>query len=281
MNTLLVPFDFSIYAENALNYAVGLAQNTEASITLFHAFEVPVPAGYEDASLTYNMALANEEKKKLKLRLEEVAAAYKDSVYIGTTKPVEFQVEVKRDDFEEAIADFLKLHPHNLVIMGTKGMQGWEELVDESNTAIISEVINTSVLVVPVQASFEGIQHTVYGSNLDKKDSLVLNDLRDFSEFFGGRITCVHVRVKPDVKDKDWQSVEQLEHIFENTDNVTFQVIASPSAEQGLFSFAKSNNADLLAVKPQDHGLIGSLFHKSVTKQLAHHTDMPLLIVKK
>ena len=42
MSTIIVPTDFSSVSVNALHYAIGLAEDTNADILLFNAFQIPV-----------------------------------------------------------------------------------------------------------------------------------------------------------------------------------------------------------------------------------------------
>lgn len=283
MNTLIVPFDFSVHAENALGYAIGLAQQIHASVTVFHVFDVPVPAGYEDASLTYNMALASQEKKKRQTRLDRFIENLGEIYYLGSSsEQVVITTEVRQDELEESLLDFLTHRPHNLVVMGTKGVQGWEEMLQEkSNTATIAELANISVLVVPLQAQFNGIRHILYALNFDKRDLGVIQEISDFNQLFNGKITCLHVS-QAHTEDTDQDKMEALEDqaIAKGLENIRFEVVEEENVEQTLFSYAQENQADILAVMPQKRNLLNSLFHKSMTKQLTHHTNMPLLVIK-
>ena len=42
MKTILLPTDFSPAATNAMNYAVAMAKEINASIILFHVYQIPV-----------------------------------------------------------------------------------------------------------------------------------------------------------------------------------------------------------------------------------------------
>ena len=282
MSKLIVPFDFSVHAENALGYAIGLAQNIGASITIFHVFDVPVPTGYEDASLTYNMALANQERKKLQARLDTFIEGLGKIYYTGTTDLVQFNTVIRQSDLEDGLTAHLKHNNHNLVIMGTRGVQGWEELLKESsNTANMAELAHTSVLVVPLGAKYEGVRHIIYASNFDRKDASILQELSGFNDFFGAKMTCLHVA--NDASDE--ATLEQLEILSNKVDNrgiegIDFKITEDDNVEQALFSFAQDHSADMLAVMPKERDLFSSLFHRSISKQLTHHTTMPLLVIK-
>ena len=42
MKTIIVPTDFSPIATNAMNFAADMAANIDASVMLFHVYQVPV-----------------------------------------------------------------------------------------------------------------------------------------------------------------------------------------------------------------------------------------------
>lgn len=282
MNKLFVPFDFSVFAENALQYAVSMAQRIEASVTVFHIMQVPIPAGYEDASLTYNMAIATKEKQSLQKEITKVLLSYQESYYVGTSNPVTFDVEIRQSKLGLGIKEYMKHHPHQLIIMGTKGMQGWEDMFEESNTATLSNQIDAPILVVPAQATFTGISQMVYASNFDAKDLRLLQEVSEFNELFEGRVICLHVAKDSEEALTARKRMDVLANAAKKHDleNVKFDVVVNKDVEVGLFDYAKAAEVDLLIAKPQEHGVIGSLFHKSLTRQLIHHTDLPLLVIK-
>ena len=42
MKTIIIPTDFSAIATNAMHYGIDMAKATNASILLFHVYQVPV-----------------------------------------------------------------------------------------------------------------------------------------------------------------------------------------------------------------------------------------------
>jgi len=131
MNKLLVPFDFSAYAINALEYAIGLAAQTESQVTVFHTFQMAVaaPAGNEGGpTLTYLQNSIEEEKEKIVQRIEDHLNAYRDKFYLGTNDTIQFEVMVRSGKFEDSLKRHLSHKPYNMVIMGTEGAFGWEEI---------------------------------------------------------------------------------------------------------------------------------------------------------
>jgi K+-sensing histidine kinase KdpD len=63
--------------------------------------------------------------------------------------------------------------------------------------------------------------------------------------------------------------------------NPTFDFIEDKDVDEGINEFAVKNNIDLLITLPRKHKLIESLFEKSFTRELIHHTSIPLMCIRK
>lgn len=70
---ILVPIDFSDCSEKALRYAIALAKEHKANLTLLHVVFTPVPIG-EDPGLEY-LRTADDQRKAAQRNLSTLAAA--------------------------------------------------------------------------------------------------------------------------------------------------------------------------------------------------------------
>lgn len=285
MNKLLVPFDFSVYASNALNYAVDLASQTNAQVTVFHTFQMAIaaPLGKEEGpSLTYKQAVTNKEKEEISTKIEGLlASTYTDKYYLGTNKQIQFEIIVRSGEFEETMKDHVANKPYNLIVMGTEGAFGWDDVFGGSHTSHIVKGIQANILVVPIEASYRSIKHIVYASNFDQFDEVALTELQGFNSFFDAKITCLHISNQVDQVEKDQQQLQALERKFtHSTAPIDFALVTDDQVEDALFNYARKTKADLLTVIPQEHGILGSLFHDSLTNSMAMHTDLALLVIK-
>jgi nucleotide-binding universal stress UspA family protein len=284
MNKLLVPFDFSVYAENALNYAVALASQINASVTVFHTFQVKdlVPAvGKTGTSTTYSQAIADKEKNVLNNKLTEVLHKFSNKFYLEKPEKIKFETFVRDGNFEELVQRHLQHTNYNLIVMGTKGAFGWEEAISGSNTSQIAKKINANVLVVPIEGVYEGIHHMIYASDFDKQDTDKLNQVITFNDFFEARITCLHVTDDASKVERDHNKMKELENKFQNIGkNIQFAQILDIEVEDAIFDYAEKVDAEILVVNPKERSVIGGFFHESMTNKMTMHTSMPLLVVK-
>ena len=63
--------------------------------------------------------------------------------------------------------------------------------------------------------------------------------------------------------------------------NPTYDFIENKDIDEGINDFATKNNLDLIITLPKKHKFVETLFEKSFTRELIHHTSIPLMCIKK
>ena len=136
----LVPLDFSEYANQALEYTIGLARKLEARLTLLHVIQ-PLPLGGVDMGVTlpytYLQDLKAESTSSLQACLERVTAA-------GLEGEI---VVVHGVPFQE-IPETAKQQQVDLIVMGTYGRTGFHYLLLGSVAEKVVRLAPCPVLVV-------------------------------------------------------------------------------------------------------------------------------------
>jgi nucleotide-binding universal stress UspA family protein len=138
---ILVPTDFSVHADEALDTAIDLAGRYGASITIMHAFE-PVIYAFPEASGIYaglQLADAVEDiDKELEKRTQRALA--KGAKNVAMTQ---------RSGFPPGeIADFAKDGGYDLIVMGTHGRRGFSRLMMGSVAERVLRIAPCPVLTV-------------------------------------------------------------------------------------------------------------------------------------
>jgi nucleotide-binding universal stress UspA family protein len=113
---VLVPLDFSTYAEQALDYAIALAQKLQARVTLLHVIQPPAVVNVEGGlwpTSTFLQDLEAAVTRDMEGYLARVTAAGLEGE----------MVVVHGVPFQE-ILDTAKARQVDLIIMGTHGRTG-------------------------------------------------------------------------------------------------------------------------------------------------------------
>lgn len=144
---ILVPVDFSPYSEQALDYAVVLANQLGATIHLINAIGIP-GHGAPEIGLAYAASMietANVENRKA---LDKLAAARRDQTTIG-------QVIVRNGDPRDVILQAAEQVGADLIVMGTHGRRGLSRALLGSVAEMLVRTSPIPVLTVRGKKSAE------------------------------------------------------------------------------------------------------------------------------
>ena len=267
---ILIPIDFSECSINALKYAINLAKSTEAKLALLHAYHVPIPMA--EAGLTIDPNLAEEfvqegEEKMNKLfkqfpELDKLANSY----------------SIKMAFASEAIVAHAEETNADLIIMGTHGASNaFDEMVG-SNTLHVIKKCHIPVLAVPVNYTGEKVSEILFSYDYHSvKNKKIIQPLIDFVLAFGAKLHIIHVADRVEaLSSHEVDEARILEQYLKGIPH-NYHMIEDEHVERGILDYIASNSVDVLAVMPRKHTLFQRLFQSSVTKQLVHHSSIPLL----
>jgi nucleotide-binding universal stress UspA family protein len=268
---ILLPTDFSPVANNALKYALSIAKKTGADLHLFHVDSIPVtdayfPAGAYSAYMADIADATRESFEKLK------AAFYKDdsvkfhSVSImgyGPTEIINYAIENKID----------------LIIMGTTGSSGLPEILFGSNTAAVVSKSPLPVLVIPPSAQHHAFNKIVYATDYNEPEFPSVSRLVYLAGLYDAAVTVLHVRSEYDMYMKTHHNF-----FIKNKDSISYKnwaiaEINDSNVMDGINSFIEEAGPDLLVVAKHNRHFFERLFHRSLSKRMAYHSSIPLLVL--
>ena len=113
---VLVPIDFSPYAEHALDYAVAFAQKLQARVTLLHVIQPPLVAG-ADMGVWPSPAFVDELEAAITSDMEGYLARVTAAGLAG-------EIAVVHGVPFQEILDTAKARQVDLIVMGTHGRTG-------------------------------------------------------------------------------------------------------------------------------------------------------------
>lgn len=261
---ILLPTDFSQNANKATEIAFRLAKQSNGQVTILHAYDLP----YSDRSMTTSLLEVMKENAEGNMAEFEtkIKAQYGDkyAVQVRLGNPIRLIHEVSdQDDID-------------MVVMGTKGASGIEEILIGSNAASVIQNTNKPVMVIPPNAELGTIQKIVFASDLDPKvKSQPLDRLREFAKVNNAEIDIVHVQGEQAPVDgsRDFYSkhMEGVKH--------GYTILRDENVEKAITDEAQKEGADIIAAITRRYGFFEGLFHRSMTNRLAYHSSLPLLVL--
>jgi nucleotide-binding universal stress UspA family protein len=277
METIILPTDFSPVATNAMNYAVDMAMELNASLLLFHVYQIPVSYNSNaDEVVPLPVIDINELEKINKERL----SALKEEIEHVTSGKIKIFTELKMGVLVNELEALCETVQPFAVVMGNKGAGLIERLLVGSSALSTIRRLNWPVLIVPPGAVFKGLQKIGYTCDFkDVSDTTPVEILKEWTMAFGAELEILNVNYNRDSADKKSREQEEMLRSILGEINPKFFFINNQDVEKGVHEFAESNNVDLLIVVPRKHNLLESLFQKSHSKDLVFHSHIPILSV--
>jgi len=274
MKAIVVPTDFSPVALNAMNYATDMAVALQASLTLFHVYQIPV--SYTDTQAPLPVVNISDIEDMCRQQLEDL----KQQVEKLTSGAIQVNTELRMGLVESELEDFCENIRPFAVVMGTKGASLVERLFLGSTTLSVLRKLTTPVVVVPPGSSFKGIQKIVFACDLKAvAETIPAATIKSWVNTFNAELLVLNVdydnrNFKPDTPE---QSI--LLHQLLSEAKPKYYFIENENVESGISEFAEKNNADLIVTVPKKQRLLDRLFQKSHTNTLAVHSHIPILSI--
>jgi nucleotide-binding universal stress UspA family protein len=274
LQNIVVPVDFSECAENAIRFAVAIALRTGATIHLLHNVSVPVQTGEVLA-----VPIADLEREEAK-RLGDLAVEITNWLDKERLRRIQVKHQVRVGFASEEIVNAAVIDHADLIVMGTRGAGKIAGAILGSNASAVVKNAQCPVLVVPEDAEFEGFKHIAYSTDLHEIKPDTVRRLVDFAGLFEAKLHIVHIIVDKDQFEPDQASLYKMEFgsaaPYENT---SFHVVYADgkSTSEAIQSYVDANDIELVAMLTHNRSFWDKLFHPSVTKQIALHSNRPLL----
>jgi nucleotide-binding universal stress UspA family protein len=269
VKNILVATDLTKDSDALHIYASELARQLGAKVFVLHSYFVPIPAS--DSNFVDVSFYEKETTTFIREKFEQIE---KDFLFSGT-QPHEFIT--RSGDIEKNIDDLVKKKEIDLIMMGTNEPNGLIEIFG-SHTSRMATKSNVPVLVIPTGLDFKSFKKILYACDL-KKVSNNLNVLDTISQKYNAEIHVLTIENKLHIISRDEEITEKiLDELFENT-NVKHFHKRNDDIEEGIISYVRENDVDLLVATPHHHSFWHRITEKSITKRLLFHARVPLLIL--
>ena len=277
MKNILFPTDFSETANAAFGYALKFADIFDADIIVLHVYDLPImetPVLPEATKEVFDVVSYNQgEKFKDEIKkLQKIAEKRK----LGRIK---LRNILLNGDLTYNINKVCNDEDVDLIVMGTTGASGVKEIFLGSNTATVIENAKVPVLGVPVAAEFHHqIKNVVFTTQYKDEDKEALEQLLKVTNKIGAKIYCLHVQDNDESLDIE-EKVNEWKILYKD-DKIDFFNITGSHVEQTILDFIENQHVDMIAMLKYKRGFFESLFHTSLTKKVAYHSKIPIMVFK-
>lgn len=267
MKKILVPFDFSKTAINAFRFALDVAAMSKGTVYLLHVIELPVVNDPITApTITFQQGYFKDLRDQTNKEFDKVISKY--NLDGKVTKNTEFGPVAK------TIQKFSDENSIDLIIMGSQGATGLREIFLGSNAQKVVRKATIPVLVM--KNYYKGpIKNIVFPNTLD------LDKMQDFTmkvkslqAFFKAKIHIVFINT-PTNFTSDSITRKKLDDFAKRFmfKDVTLHIFNHPFEEEGIIEFAKSVDADLIAMGTHGRKGVNHLINGSLAEKVVNHTQ--------
>ena len=273
MKKIILMTDFSENAKNAIKYAINLFGTTPEYL-LANTFNVKSSTGSLGnlSRAVKKTVVADLERELNAIKLEfQNLTDLKISSMCKHSEPVDLVNELDRQNQVD------------LVVMGTKGASGLSKVFIGSVTTSIIKNTKVPVLSIPENAEFTRMSKIVFAADLstNRKKELI-KPLETIAKDNDAEVLLLHVLKEGELsKNEDDDKMFEIGLTFDlDGVNTSTNIVESEDTIEAIQEFCKDNEADLLSVIARHNSFFDSLFHKSVSRELAFSLKMPLLTLE-
>lgn len=274
MKTLFVPVDLSNHSNKALDYAISLGMAVAAKkLVVFHhnppIYTGEIPVLYTDDLERIHLEIKAHLEKDLAKRLKKEGA-----------EKMKTQVIVTQDaGAVYSIVNHARETGADLIIMGSHGKTGLENLVFGSVTTGVIETSSIPVLAIPQRFTFQPVKVISFASTLahiGKELSLV----QPFLKSLKASLEIVNLQYPWDPKDAENHARGVLQH--KEYQGVSLEVIKASiekSMAEQIQSRMKKTKPDWVVMFPRKLSWFSKIFISSTSLHVLHHSRKPMLLI--
>jgi nucleotide-binding universal stress UspA family protein len=273
MKRILVPTDFSQHAENALRVAAQIAREHNSEIILLHMLELPrqgIDVIGGSSSIPEIMFFKNKAFSKLeKLANEDFLEG------ISISEIVQFEKAL------DGIIDTSRKNNVDLIIMGSHGSSGFQEMFIGSNTEKVVRTSDIPVLIIKNSIPDFKAGNFVFASDFSKEIKKPFKQLIEFANLFNSHLYLVMINTPNSFKPTHAAEKIMDDFIKEyKLDRYSLHTYNDANVEKGILNFANSVNADLIGMSTHGRTGFAHFFNGSISEDLVNHAARPVMTFK-
>ncbi|MBW4359521.1 universal stress protein [Flavobacterium taihuense] len=273
MKRILIPTDFTKYADEAIEVGAQIAKKHDCEIVLIHMLELP---------RQMNDAITGEtsipEIMLFKQKADETLKNIKNRPYLSGIHITEV---VRLDSAYNGINNYSKQNSIDLIIMGSHGASGINEILIGSNTEKVVRQSETPVLVIKNKIDNFNISNIVFASDFSKETKKAFQKFLDFAKLFNSKVNLVTICTPNSFKSTSAARKIASEFVADfDMPEYTFETYNESNIEKGILNYSNEKNTDLIVFCTHGRTALNHFFTGSISEDLVNHATKPVLTFK-
>jgi nucleotide-binding universal stress UspA family protein len=276
LQKILVPVDFSETGMLALEHAGHMAGLAKADLILLHVlpaneyhFEIPEP---ELHIQSYDRVNAIVEE-----RLNEAVDSLRERHGVKA-RSLSARGSVTREIIELANEEQV-----DLIVMGTHGAKGFEELFIGSNAHKVVSVAKCPVITVQTHATRIGFTNIVLPIDRSAHSREKVNIALRFADLYDAKIHILGLLENSEEHENNKLQIvlDQVQHAVEQAKlRFSRQTVKGTNLAYEAMRFGPQVNADLIVIMTEQESTLTGVFLGPRAKQIVNHSRIPVMSIK-
>ncbi len=273
MKNILVPIDFSDYANNALYIAANIAKLKNAKIHLLHTLGIG------------NSLLPKED---INIALYSKQAENKLNEFISDKpflKDLELSYIIKKQLVYKEINATAKEVNADLIVMGSHGSDGIEEILIGSNTQKAVRYADVPLMVVKGKMEGFEIHNAVFACDFELENVKSYENAVNFFKLLDIKLNLVYINTPESFKSTP-ELNKTLNEFFRNVDadykmsSEVVKIFNDYDIENGIMTYCKDIDASFIGIPTHGRKGLSHFFSGSIGENLVNHSALPVVTFK-
>ncbi len=275
MKKILLPTDFSANAHNAICYALELFAGEECKFFLLNTY---TPVLYDNEYLTYSSTqptlteiYRNKSLQGLERVRRKILRKYKNEKH-------SFELVSSFNLLSDEIKEIVKEKIIDLVVMGTKGATGAEEILFGTHTVHAIKKTRCPLLAIPAHFEYRIPKNILFPTDYEVDIPELLSIMEDIANAHHSNVNILHVYSGVDLNDEQVKRKETLSQLFKDR-NLNFYSVSAKSVTRAIYDFTEENEIDMLVMVNNKHSFFENLLFRPVVNEIGFNVKVPFLVI--
>lgn len=276
MKKIVLPTDFSSNSYNAIEYAMQLFEKETCTFYLLHTF---IPSAFHVSSIDDGPSIQVVEEVTRQNSETKLLAIEKKMKEKFQNSKHRFETVVSFNLLTEEIKNLIQKYDIDLIIMGTKGATGAQEIFLGTNTMFTIKKSNCAVIAVPESFTFEKPQEVLFATDFKfSMENTYFPLLRSVCATHAARLNILNVYSGVSLTPEQESLKKQLAEYFKNN-SYLFHEVEYMNITEAVEQFQIQNKVNFLVMINNKHSFLENFMFKSVVQQLVYHTNVPFMVI--
>ncbi|WP_127022187.1 universal stress protein [Flagellimonas beolgyonensis] len=272
MKSIIVPIDFSNQSELALKVAASLAKEHGAELLVLHMLEL------SPAIMGESGYISQEQVVHLIKIGEKRFAEFLDKPYL---KDVKVTPVIKHYKVFSEVNEVAEKHKADLIVMGSHGADGLQEIFIGSNTERVVRTADIPVLVIKGDIKEFKPKTFVFASDFEEESLPALKKAKGMADLLKTKLHLVYINTPGDEFLSTEDANTKISKLLDAASmDVAVEIYNDYTVEKGVLNYSDQVSADLIGIPTHGRRGLSHFFMGSIGEDIANHSEAPVITFK-